>query len=66
MFITLFLNAIDILAEEKDEKMIEFAMGGICNCCPDIQNKTYLLENECVDFTVKCLSRYGVYLSLKC
>lgn len=47
----------DVLAEQKDEKMIEFAMGGVCNCCLDKQNKTYLLENECVEFTVKCLSR---------
>jgi hypothetical protein len=47
---------LDVLAEENDEKMIEFAMGGVCNCCLDEKNKAYLLENECVDFTVKCLS----------
>ena len=47
-----------MLAEETDEKMVEFAMGGVCNCCLDKQNKAYLLENECIDFTVKCLSRY--------
>lgn len=23
----------DVLADETDEKAIEFAMGGICNCC---------------------------------
>ena len=51
------LLSADVLAEEKDEKMIEFAMGGVCNCCLDKQNKAYLLKNECIDFTVKCLSR---------
>ena len=34
-------------------------MGGVCNCCLDEKNKAYLLENECVDFTVKCLSRFA-------
>ena len=23
----------DVLADETDEKAIEFAMGGLCNCC---------------------------------
>ena len=23
----------DVLAEETDEQMIEFAAGGVCNCC---------------------------------
>lgn len=32
-------------------------MGGICNCCLDHQNMAYLLENDCIEFTVKCLSR---------
>ena len=53
----LLTTTIDVLAEEKDEKMIEFAMGGVCNCCLDEKNKAYLLENECVDFIVRCLSR---------
>ena len=56
-FFTLLVCCPDVLAEEEDEKMIEFAMGGVCNCSLDKQNKKYLLENECVDFTIKCLSR---------
>ena len=24
---------VDVMAEETDDKMIEFAMGGLCNCC---------------------------------
>ena len=24
---------IDVLADETDEKAIEFAMSGVCNCC---------------------------------
>ena len=47
-----------MLAEEKDEKMIEFAMGGVCNCCLDKENKTYFIENEGIPLTVKCLTRY--------
>jgi hypothetical protein len=47
---------VDVIAEEKDEQMVEFAMGGICNCCLDRQNMAYLLENDCIQFTVKCLS----------
>lgn len=26
-------NFTDVLADETDEKAIEFAMGGMCNCC---------------------------------
>ena len=26
-------NLSDVLADETDEKAIEFAMGGLCNCC---------------------------------
>ena len=48
---------VDVIAEEKDEQIVEFAMGGICNCCLDKQIMAYLLENDCVEFTVKCLSR---------
>ena len=48
---------VDVIAEDKDEQMVEFAMGGICNCCLDRQNMAYLLENDCIQFTVKCLSR---------
>ena len=50
-------SSIDVLAEETEEKMVEFAMGGLCNCCLDKLNKSYIVENGGVELTVKCLSR---------
>ena len=47
----------DVLAEETEEKMVEFAIGGLCNCCLDKLNKSYIVENDGVELTVKCLSR---------
>ena len=47
---------LDVIAEESDEKMIEYAMGGICNCCLDEVNMHYLIENDGVELTIKCLS----------
>ncbi len=49
----LFLDAI---AEDTDEKAIEFAIGGVCNCCLDKLNKEYLINNDGVELTIKCLS----------
>ena len=50
-------SSTDVLAEETEEKMVEFAMGGLCNCCLDKLNKSYIVENGGVELTVKCLSR---------
>ena len=47
----------DVLAEETDQTMVEFAMGGVCNCCPDQKNKAYFIANDAIEFTIKCLSR---------
>lgn len=47
---------LDVIAEEKEEKMIEFAMGGICNCCIDVLNKDHLLSSDCLELTISCLS----------
>lgn len=47
---------LDVIAEETDDKMIEFAIGGVSNCCLDKLNKQYLVENDGVELTVKCLS----------
>ena len=46
---------LDVVAEETDDKMIEYAMGGICNCCLDPANMKYLVENDGVELSVKCL-----------
>ena len=47
---------LDVIAEDTDEKAIEFAMGGVCNCCLDKLNKEYLVKNDGVELTIKCLS----------
>ena len=47
---------LDVLAEETDDKMVEFAMGGVCNCCLDRLNKEYLVQNDGVELTIKILS----------
>ncbi|XP_019852626.1 PREDICTED: armadillo repeat-containing protein 7-like isoform X2 [Amphimedon queenslandica] len=46
---------LDVVAESTDEKMIEFAMGGICNCCLDETNQNFFLESDCLDIAIKCL-----------
>ncbi|XP_071145640.1 armadillo repeat-containing protein 7-like [Mytilus edulis] len=48
----LFLDAI----EETDDQLVEFAVGGICNCCLDKENKEYILKNNGVQLVIKCLS----------
>ena len=55
-----------MLAEEAEEEMVEFAMGGVCNCCLDEQNKAYFIENDGVEFTIKCLSRYCRFEHTSC
>lgn len=47
---------LDVLVEEKDDSMIEFAMGGICNCCLDKINQEFLIQNGAVDIVVQHLS----------
>ncbi|KAJ8305968.1 hypothetical protein KUTeg_016513 [Tegillarca granosa] len=42
--------------EETDEKLVEFAIGGICNLCLDKENKEYILKNGGVTLAIKCLS----------
>jgi len=53
------LSSSDVLAEETDERMVEFAVGGVCKCCLDKLNKSYMniIENDRVELTVKCPSR---------
>ena len=47
---------LDVIAEDTDDKAIEFAIGGVCNCCLDKVNKQYLVDNDGVELAVKCLS----------
>ena len=46
-----------VLAEETDERMVEFAVGGVCKCCLEKLDKSYIVENDGVELTVKCPSR---------
>lgn len=39
---------LDVLVDESDENMIEFAMGGICNCCLDKNNQDFLIGNDAI------------------
>jgi hypothetical protein len=39
---------LDILVEERDDTLIEFALGGICNCCLDGLNRDFLIGNEAI------------------
>jgi len=47
---------LDVLAEETDLDMIRFAMGGVCNCCPDPLNQRFLLDNDAVSIVANHLS----------
>lgn len=47
---------LDVLVEESDETLVEFAMGGICNCCLDKLNKEFLLSNDAVLMVAQHLS----------
>ena len=39
-------NFSDVLAEETDEKAIEFAMGGLCNCCAGMYVSRYAVSGD--------------------
>jgi len=51
--VDLFLDALD----ESNEKLVEFAIGGLCNCCLDKDIKQQILDNDGVSLVIKCLSR---------
>lgn len=54
------LNMVDLFLdclEERNENMVEFAIGGLCNCCLDKEIKRHILDNGGVQLIVKCLSR---------
>lgn len=53
------LNVIDMFLDcltEVDDKIVEYAIGGICNLCLDKTNKEYILQNEGIPGVVGCLS----------
>ncbi|KAK6989661.1 armadillo repeat-containing protein 7 [Biomphalaria glabrata] len=54
------LNIVDLFLdclEENNEKLIEFSIGGLCNCCLDKELKQHILDSDGVRSVIKCLSR---------
>ncbi|XP_028608643.1 armadillo repeat-containing protein 7 isoform X1 [Grammomys surdaster] len=48
----LFLDSLS----EENETLIKFAIGGLCNLCPDKANKEHILQTGGVPLIVNCLS----------
>ncbi|XP_059151864.1 armadillo repeat-containing protein 7-like isoform X2 [Physella acuta] len=54
------LNIVDLFLdclEDSNDRIVEFGIGGICNCCLDKEFKQHILNSGGVDLIVKCLSR---------
>ncbi|KAH9515443.1 Armadillo repeat-containing protein 7 [Bulinus truncatus] len=54
------LNIVDIFLdclEENNDKLIEFSIGGVCNCCLDKELKQHILNSDGLGLVIKCLSR---------
>ena len=47
---------LDILVEGRDDTLIEFAVGGICNCCLDKLNREFLTEGDAIPIVIQHLS----------
>lgn len=47
---------LDVLVEETDVSMIEFAIGGICNSCLDKLIREFLVNNDVISIIAKHLS----------
>ncbi|XP_060077742.1 armadillo repeat-containing protein 7-like [Ylistrum balloti] len=50
--VDLFLDAL----EESNEKLIEYAIGGVCNCCLDKRIKLQVIQHDGVKLVTACLS----------
>ncbi|GFR64311.1 armadillo repeat-containing protein 7-like [Elysia marginata] len=54
------LNIVDLFLdclEEENERLVEFAIGGLCNCCLDKELKEHIIGNSGIDLVIKCLSK---------
>ncbi|KAK3783324.1 hypothetical protein RRG08_044333 [Elysia crispata] len=49
----LFLDCLD----EENDKLVEFAIGGICNCCLDKEIKDHIIGASGIELIIKCLSK---------
>jgi hypothetical protein len=41
---------------EPNEKLVEFGVGGICNCAPDPANAAVLVANGGIPLIISCLA----------
>ncbi|XP_038597885.1 armadillo repeat-containing protein 7 [Tachyglossus aculeatus] len=46
---------LDTLSEDSDT-LVEFAIGGLCNLCPDLANREHILQAGGVQQVIGCLS----------
>ncbi|KAH3832410.1 armadillo repeat-containing protein 7-like [Dreissena polymorpha] len=54
------LNVLDLFLdglEDPDDKIVEFAISGICNACNYHVNKKHIIDNGGVKMVINCLSR---------
>ncbi|XP_069128322.1 armadillo repeat-containing protein 7-like isoform X2 [Argopecten irradians] len=47
----------DDVLDEPDQKLVEYAIGGLCNCCLDKTIKQQIIQNDGVKLVIGCLSR---------
>lgn len=53
------LNVLELFLDcltESNEKLIEYALGGICNCVADSTNAAIVVENGGIPLIIQCLS----------
>jgi hypothetical protein len=53
------LNVLDLFLDcltEANEKLVEYALGGLCNCVADSTNAGIVVENDGIPLIIKCLS----------
>ncbi|KAG0582225.1 hypothetical protein M758_3G042900 [Ceratodon purpureus] len=53
------LNVLDLFLDcltESNEKLVEYALGGICNCVADSTNAAIVVENGGIPQIIQCLS----------
>nr|XP_024384622.1 armadillo repeat-containing protein 7-like [Physcomitrium patens] len=53
------LNVLDLFLDclaEPNEKLVEFSLGGICNCVADSMNASIVVKNGGIPLIIQCLS----------
>jgi len=61
------LNVIDLFIDslsESNEKLIEFGIGGLCNCCIDKKNAKIIIETEnALQQIIKCVTHTNLAIA---